>query len=171
MKIRNGFVSNSSSSSFYITRTENPISFEKLSEYYELSPDLTEEERVWMTICIWMALRDVEGSEISVKESGEDDYTYNDSARLNEYFSDENVSWMKNNSYYMERLPDDFWEKAKKLRDNPYGVVGFSIDSVEGLELPIGYTDNLDLPFDFKYGIRYKEDKVFVNPEKGICLI
>ena len=168
MKIRSGFVSNSSSSSFYIARTENPIPFEKLSEYYELSPDLTEEERVWMTLCIWMVLREVEKRENESRDEADDTYVHDDSNRLVDFLSDDNIAWMQSNDYY--KKPDGYWDKAKKLLMNPYGVVEFSIDSVEGLEFPVEYSDNVNLPFDFRYDIRYKEDKVFINPEKGLCV-
>lgn len=168
MKIRSGFVSNSSSSSFYISRTEKPIPFEKIPEYYELSTDLTEEERVWMSLCIWRALREAEKSDKYTKEDSDDDYISSNLDGLKNFLSDDNISWMQRTDYY--KKPDGYWDKAKKLLTNPYGVAEFSIDSVEGLELSVGYLDSFKLPFDFTYDMSHKGDTVFTNPEKGICI-
>lgn len=168
MKVRAGFVSNSSSSSFYVARTEKPLPFEDISKYYELSPSLSEEERVWMSLCIWVSLRSVEKEEAYRKSEGEEDYRYDDSFRLDDYLSEDNIKWVESNRDYF-KIPDDYWEKLKKLRGNPSGVVEFSIDSVEGLESPISSSEEIKLPFDFCYDIRNKSSSIFMNPEKGVC--
>lgn len=170
MKIRSGFVSNSSSSSFYVARTEKPIPFEEISKYYELNPELPEDDRVWMSICIWASLRDAEREESNRREEGEKDYTYNDSCGLENYLSEDNIRWMESNKDYF-KVPEGHWDKVKKLKDNPYGVVSFSIDSVEGLEMPVSELDEIKFPFDFNYDIRYHADEVFMNNEKGLGIV
>lgn len=169
MKIRSGFVSNSSSSSFYLARTEKPISFEDISKYYEINTELPEEERVWLSICIWTSLREVEKYENYKKSEGEEDYRYNDSSKLEDYLSENNIRWMEGNKDYF-KIPEGHWDKVRKLKDNPYGVISFSIDSVEGLELPISQSDDIRLPFDFTYDIRYHANEVFMNNEKGLSI-
>ena len=60
MKIRNGFVSNSSSSSFYIKQADRHLTLEEIPGYYNINPELSEEERVWLTLLIWKILYDQE---------------------------------------------------------------------------------------------------------------
>lgn len=175
MKIRQGFVSNSSSSSFYIKDTKGTIPFDEIAKYYEFNPEVPEEYRVWMQVLIWMALKsnqkmtslseedkeDVDNYDFYEKENAEND--------LNSFLSDENIEWFQSNPYYHRE--DGYWEKAKKLAHNPDGVLRFSVESngepiyFQGM----GFGgDEIKLPWEVAYELRSLAERFFLNPEKAI---
>ena len=145
MKIRNGFVSNSSSSSFYIQKPDKHLALEEIPSYYNISSDLSEDERAWLSICIWQVLRSQEKYET---ESGdwEESADHSNPEGLDYYLSEDNIAWMQGNDYY--KKSPEYWEQARKLKEDPSRLLSFSIDSS-------GYNSFEDLGFKIPYSVVY----------------
>lgn len=147
MKIRNGFVSNSSSSSFYIQKPDKHLTLEEIPSYYNISPDLSEDERAWLSICIWRVLRSQERYEYGDESDGWGESADHSSPEgLDYYLSEDNIEWMQRSDYY--RKPPEYWEQAKKLKGDPSRLLSFSIDSS-------GYDGLGDLDFKMPYSVAY----------------
>lgn len=147
MKIRNGFVSNSSSSSFYIQKPDRHLTLEEISSYYNINPDLSEDERAWLSICIWRVLRSQERYEYGDESDGwMESVDRSNPEGLDYYLSEDNIEWMQRSDYY--RRPPEYWEQAKKLKGDPSRLLSFSIDSS-------GYDGLGDLDFKMPYSVAY----------------
>ena len=166
MKIRNGFVSNSSSSSFYIKQADKHLSLEEISEYYKINPELPEEERVWLTFLIWKILSDQEKYDASTKD--EDSwYGPRNSRASNEldyYLSDDHINWAQSNS--CTRKDPEYWENAKRLLDDPKKILHFDLSTDT-------YDNDLDdmgirMPFDAIYGLRQHAEEAFLDTSKAL---
>lgn len=167
MKIRSGFVSNSSSCSFYIQQPKEHLPFESISEYFGINPDLSEEERVWLTLCIWQVLKEQESFEKSVRENDSEESDYLDHRRsesVEYYLSDSNIEWMQSVDYY--RRDSEYWEEAKKILEDPQRVLFFDLDD-NGSE---DFFENSDfkVPWSVAYDLRRDADKAFTKPSKAI---
>ena len=162
MKIRNGFVSNSSSSSFYIQKPDRHLTLEEISSYYNISPDLSEDERAWLSICIWQVLRSQEKYET---ESGdwEESADHSSPGGLDYYLSEDSIEWMQRSDYY--RRPPEYWEQAKKLKEDPSRLLSFSIDSsgTDSFE-DLGFK----IPFTVAYDLRRDADDAFSDVSKAL---
>ena len=162
MKIRNGFVSNSSSSSFYIQKPDRHLTLEEISSYYSISPDLSEDERAWLSICIWQVLRSQEKYETESGDWGES-ADHSSPEGLDYYLSEDHIEWMQESDYY--RKPPEYWEQAKKLKEDPSRLLSFSIDSS-------GYDSFEDLgfkiPFSVAYDLRRDADNAFSDVSKAL---
>ena len=147
MKIRNGFVSNSSSSSFYIQKPDRHLTLEEIPSYYNINPDLSEDERAWLSICIWRVLRSQERYEYGDESDGwMEGVDRSNPEGLDYYLSEDNIEWMQRSDYY--RRPPEYWEQAKKLKGDPSRLLSFSIDSS-------GYDGLGDLDFKMPYSVAY----------------
>lgn len=147
MKIRNGFVSNSSSSSFYIQKPDRHLTLEEIPSYYNINPDLSEDERAWLSICIWRVLRSQERYEYGDESDGwMESVDRSNPEGLDYYLSEDNIEWMQRSDYY--RRPPEYWEQAKKLKGDPSRLLSFSIDSS-------GYDGLGDLDFKMPYSVAY----------------
>ncbi len=162
MKIRNGFVSNSSSSSFYIQKPDRHLTLEEISSYYNISSDLSEDERAWLSMCIWQVLRSQERYE---KESGDwgESADHSSPEGLDYYLSEDHIEWMQESDYY--RKPPEYWEQAKKLKEDPSRLLSFSIDS--------GGTDSFEdlgfkIPFTVAYDLRGDADNAFSDVSRAL---
>lgn len=156
MKIRQGFVSNSSSSSFYIQQPKEHIPFSQLAEYYGVNPNVPEEQQVWITLCIWQTLHNQDMYEKSPDNEVLDNRRPD---ALTDYLSDSNIEWMQGNDYL--RKDPGYWESAKKILEEPDRILEFSLDSVEG------YNDGgseLRIPYDVCYDLRNSAEEIFTNP-------
>lgn len=169
MKIRSGFVSNSSSCSFYLRYFDKSIPFEDIAKEYEINKDLPEDIRVFVTLCIWYTIRQHEKKLKNKEEySDEEDNSYKgdmDSeyqSPLEYYLSDSHIEWMQSNPYY--KKPEGYWDKAKELLKDKDTILNFDIDSVES------FNDEMSIPFDTRYGIREHSSEIFDNPSKGIAI-
>ena len=162
MKIRNGFVSNSSSSSFYIQKPDKHLTLEEISSYYNVSPDLSEDERSWLSICIWQVLRSQEKYETESGDWGES-ADHSSPEGLDYYLSEDHIEWMQGSDYY--RKSPEYWEQAKKLKEDPSRLLSFSIDS--------GGTDSFEdlgfkIPFTVAYDLRRDADDAFSDVSKAL---
>ena len=162
MKIRNGFVSNSSSSSFYIQKPDRPLTLEEISSYYNISPDLSEDERAWLSMCIWQVLRSQERYETESGDWGES-ADHSSPEGLDYYLSEDHIEWMQESDYY--RKPPEYWEQAKKLKEDPSRLLSFSIDS--------GGTDSFEdlgfkIPFTVAYDLRGDADNAFSDVSRAL---
>ena len=162
MKIRNGFVSNSSSSSFYIQKPDKHLTLEEISSYYNISPDLSEDERAWLSICIWQVLRSQEKYETESGDWGES-ADHSSPEGLDYYLSEDHIEWMQGSDYY--RKSPEYWEQAKKLKEDPSRLLSFSIDS--------GGTDSFEdlgfkIPFTVAYDLRRDADDAFSDVSKAL---
>ena len=147
MKIRNGFVSNSSSSSFYIQKPDRHLTLEEIPSYYNINPDLSEDERAWLSICIWRVLRSQERYEYGDESDGwMESVDRSNPEGLDYYLSEDNIEWRQRSDYY--RRPPEYWEQAKKLKGDPSRLLSFSIDSS-------GYDGLGDLDFKMPYSVAY----------------
>ena len=162
MKIRNGFVSNSSSSSFYIQKPDKHLTLEEISSYYNVSPDLSEDERAWLSMCIWQILRSQEKCETGSDDWGES-ADHSNPEGLDYYLSEDHIEWMQESDYY--RKSPEYWEQAKKLKEDPSRLLSFSIDSS-------GYDSFEDLgfkiPFSVAYDLRRDADNAFSDVSKAL---
>ena len=162
MKIRNGFVSNSSSSSFYIQKPDRHLTLEEISSYYNISSDLPEDERAWLSICIWQVLRSQEKCETESGDWGES-ADHSDSGGLDYYLSEDHIEWMQESDYY--RRPPEYWEQAKKLKEDPSRLLSFSIDS-SGCD---SFEDlGFKIPFSVAYDLRRDADNAFSDVSKAL---
>ena len=155
MKIRQGFVSNASSSSFYIQQPKEHIPFRQLAEYYGVNPDIPEEQQVWITLCIWQTLHN---QDLYEKSPDNEDFDNRRPDALTDYLSDSNIEWMQGNCF---RKDPKYWESAKKILEEPDRILEFSLDSVEG------YNDGgseLRIPYDVCYDLRNSAEEIFTNP-------
>lgn len=162
MKIRSGFVSNSSSSSFYIQKPDRHLTLEEISSYYNISPDLPEDERAWLSMCIWQVLRSQERYETESGDWGES-ADHSSPEGLDYYLSEDHIEWMQESDYY--RKPPEYWEQAKKLKEDPSRLLSFSIDS--------GGTDSFEdlgfkIPFTVAYDLRGDADNAFSDVSKAL---
>ena len=162
MKIRNGFVSNSSSSSFYIQKPDRHLTLEEISSYYNISSDLSEDERSWLSICIWQVLRSQEKYETESGDWGES-ADHSSPEGLDYYLSEDHIEWMQGSDYY--RKSPENREQAKKLKEDPSRLLSFSIDSS-------GYDSFEDLgfkiPFSVAYDLRRDADNAFSDVSKAL---
>ena len=162
MKIRNGFVSNSSSSSFYIQKPDRHLTLEEISSYYNISPDLSEDERAWLSICIWQVLRSQEkyGTEPDGWEEAAD---RSDPEGLDYYLSEDHIEWMQGSDYY--RKSPEYWEQAKKLKEDPSRLLSFSLDTDGGDSFEdLGFK----VPFTVAYDLRRDADNAFSDVSKAL---
>ena len=162
MKIRNGFVSNSSSSSFYIQKPDRHLTLEEISSYYNISSDLSEDERAWLSMCIWQVLRSQEKYETESGDWGES-ADHSSPEGLDYYLSEDHIEWMQESDYY--RKPPEYWEQAKKLKEDPSRLLSFSIDS--------GGTDSFEdlgfkIPFTVAYDLRGDADNAFSDVSRAL---
>ncbi len=162
MKIRNGFVSNSSSSSFYIQKPDRHLTLEEISSYYNISSDLSEDERAWLSMCIWQVLRSQERYETESGDWGES-ADHSSPEGLDYYLSEDHIEWMQESDYY--RKPPEYWEQAKKLKEDPSRLLSFSIDS--------GGTDSFEdlgfkIPFTVAYDLRGDADNAFSDVSRAL---
>ena len=162
MKIRNGFVSNSSPSSFYIQKPDKHLTLEEISSYYNISPDLSEDERAWLSICIWQVLRSQEKYETESGDWGES-ADHSSPEGLDYYLSEDHIEWMQGSDYY--RKSPEYWEQAKKLKEDPSRLLSFSIDSsgTDSFE-DLGFK----IPFSVAYDLRGDADNAFSDVSKAL---
>ena len=162
MKIRNGFVSNSSSSSFYIQKPDKHLTLEEISSYYNIKPDLSEDEKSWMSICIWQVLRSQEKYETESGDWGES-ADHSSPEGLDYYLSEDHIEWMQGSDYY--RKSPEYWEQAKKLKEDPSRLLSFSIDSsgTDSFE-DLGFK----IPFSVAYDLRRDADDAFSDVSKAL---
>ena len=162
MKIRNGFVSNSSSSSFYIQKPDRHLTLEEISSYYNISPDLSDDERAWLSICIWQVLRSQEkyGTE---SDGWEEAVDRSDPEGLDYYLSEDHIEWMQGSDYY--RKSPEYWEQAKKLKEDPSRLLSFSLDTDGGDSFEdLGFK----VPFTVAYDLRRDADNAFSDVSKAL---
>ena len=162
MKIRNGFVSNSSSSSFYIQKPDRHLTLEEISSYYNISPDLSEDERAWLSICIWQVLRSQE--KYGTESDGWGEATdRSDPEGLDYYLSEDHIEWMQRSDYY--RKSPEYWEQAKKLKEDPSRLLSFSLDTDGGDSFEdLGFK----VPFTVAYDLRRDADNAFSDVSKAL---
>ena len=164
MKIRNGFVSNSSSSSFYIKQADRHLALEEISDYYKINPELPEKERVWLTLLIWKILSDQEKYDKRDEIDQCEVYDFRDTEGLDYYLSDDHINWAQSNS--CTRKDPEYWENAKRLLDDPKKILH--------LDLSTSTCDNeLDemgimIPFDVLYNLRDYAEEAFLDTSKAL---
>ena len=162
MKIRNGFVSNSSSSSFYIQKPDRHLTLEEISSYYNISPDLSEDERAWLSICIWQVLRNQEKYGTESDGWGEA-VDRSDPEGLDYYLSEDHIEWMQGSDHY-RKSPED-WEQAKKLKEDPSRLLSFSLDTDGGDSFEdLGFK----VPFTVAYDLRRDANNAFSDVSKAL---
>lgn len=146
MKIRNGFVSNSSSSSFYLRKPNRPLKFAEIPEYYSFNPDVSENARAWMQILIWEALKP--------EKTQEEDSDYSPKEALVDYTTDSHISWVQGSDSL--RKPDSYWQGVKELRDNPDGLIHFDLDGYDNEVF-----DGVKVPYSAASDIRDCGEDIF----------
>lgn len=163
MKIRSGFVSNSSSSSFYIQKPDRHLTLEEISSYYNISPDLPEDERAWLSMCIWQVLKSQEKYGTESDDWWEEASDHSDPGGLDYYLSEDHIEWMQESDYY--RKPPEYWEQAKKLKEDPSRLLSFSIDTNGGDSFEdLGFK----IPFSVAYDLRRDADNAFSDVSKAL---
>lgn len=164
MKIRNGFVSNSSSSSFYIKQADRHLTLEEISGYYKINPELPEETRVWLTLLVWKILNEQEKYDSNAVRDWEYPNDFRSTEGLDFYLSDDNINWMQGNDYL--RKDPEYWTNAKKLLDDP--------EKILLLDLSTASCDNeldeleIRIPFNALYSLRDYAEKAFLDPSKAL---
>ena len=164
MKIRNGFVSNSSSSSFYIKQADRHLTLEEISGYYKINPELPEKERVWLTLLIWEILSDQEKYDKRDEIDQCEVYDFRATEGLGYYLSDDNINWMQSNDCL--RKDPEYWANAKKLLDDPKKILHF--------DLSTSTCDNeldemgIRIPFDVLYNLRDYAEEAFLDTSKAL---
>ena len=160
MKIRNGFVSNSSSSSFYIQQADRHLTLEEIPGYYKLNPELPEETRVWLTLLIWKILYDQEKYDSNMARDWDYPHDSRYAGGLEYYLSDDYINWVQGNEH-LKKDPE-YWENAKKLLDDPKKILH--------LDLSTSSCDNeldemgIRIPFDVLYDLRDYAEEAFLDP-------
>ena len=164
MKIRNGFVSNSSSSSFYIKQADRHLSLEEISSYYNINPELPEEARVWLTLLIWKILYDQEKYDSNTAR----DWDYSHDSRyaggLEYYLSDDHIDWVQGNDCI--RKDPKYWENAKKLLDDPEKILHFELDT-STCDNPLDDM-GIRIPYDVTYDLRDYAEQAFLDTSKAL---
>ena len=164
MKIRNGFVSNSSSSSFYIKQADRHLSLEEISSYYNINPELPEEARVWLTLLIWKILYDQEKYDNNTAR----DWDYSHDSRyaggLEYYLSDDHIDWVQGNDCI--RKDPKYWENAKKLLDDPEKILHFELDT-STCDNPLDDM-GIRIPYDVTYDLRDYAEEAFLDTSKAL---
>ena len=164
MKIRNGFVSNSSSSSFYIKQADRHLSLEESSSYYNINPELPEEARVWLTLLIWKILYDQEKYDNNTAR----DWDYSHDSRyaggLEYYLSDDRINWVQGNDCI--RKDPKYWENAKKLLDDPEKILHFELDT-STCDNPLDDM-GIRIPYDVTYDLRDYAEEAFLDTSKAL---
>lgn len=164
MKIRNGFVSNSSSSSFYIKRADRHLTLEEISSYYNINPELPEEARVWLTLLIWKILYDQEKYDSNTAR----DWDYSHDSRyaggLEYYLSDDHINWVQGNDCI--RKDPEYWENAKKLLDDPGKILHFELDT-STCDNPLDDM-GIRIPYDVTYDLRDYAEEAFLDTSKAL---
>ena len=164
MKIRNGFVSNSSSSSFYIKQADRHLTLEEISDYYKINPELPEEERVWLTLLIWKILYDQEKYDSNEVRDWEYPYNFKSTEGLYSYLSDDNINWMQGNDHF--RKDPEYWTNAKKLLDDPEKIIHFNMDT------DTCYNEFEDMgiriPYSVIYDLRDHAEEAFLDTSKAL---
>ena len=164
MKIRNGFVSNSSSSSFYIKQADRHLALEEIPGYYKINPDLPEETRVWLTLLVWKILYDQEKYDSNTARDWDYPHDSRSVEGLEYYLSDDYINWAQGNEY-LKKDPE-YWENAKKLLDDPQKILH--------LDLSTSSCDNeldemgIRIPFDVLYDLRDYAEEAFLDPSKAL---
>ena len=164
MKIRNGFVSNSSSSSFYIKQADRHLTLEEIPGYYNINPELPEEARVWLTLLIWKILYDQEKYDSNTARDWDYPHDSRYAGGLEYYLSDDHINWVQGNDCI--RKDPEYWENAKKLLDDPEKVLHLELDT-STCENPLDEM-GIRLPYDVTYDLRDYAEEAFLDTSKAL---
>lgn len=133
MKIRNGFVSNSSSSSFIIDIPNEDLPLTKVAEFYRFREDLDEVTKGLMTFLIWRVVTEIKRREAM----GDADYDYDfgyvdlgdnvgEDADITDDFI-ESCEWSSKNDYYKkEGYSEKYTENVRAMQKN--GLKKFRVE-------------------------------------------
>ena len=164
MKIRNGFVSNSSSSSFYIKRADRHLTLEEIPSYYNINPELPEEARVWLTLLIWKILYDQEKYDSNTARDWDYPHDSRYAGGLEYYLSDDHINWVQGNDCI--RKDPKYWENAKKLLDDPEKILHFELDT-STCDNPLDDM-GIRIPYDVTYDLRDCAEEAFLDTSKAL---
>ena len=160
MKIRNGFVSNSSSSSFYIKQADRHLTLEEIPGYYKINPELPEETRVWLTLLVWKILYDQEKYDSNTARDWDYPHDSRYAGGLEYYLSDDYINWAQGNEY-LKKDPE-YWENAKKLLDDPEKILHLDL-STSSCDYELDEM-GIRIPFEVLYNLRDYAEEAFLDP-------
>ena len=115
-----------------------------------------------MSICIWQVLRSQEKYETESGDWGES-ADHSSPEGLDYYLSEDHIEWMQGSDYY--RKPPEYWEQARKLKEDPSRLLAFSIDS--------SGCDNFEnlgfkIPYSVAYDLRRDADNAFSDVSRAL---
>lgn len=138
MKIRNGFVSNSSSSSFIIDIPNEDLTLDKVSDFYKFKDGLDETTKGLMTYTIWRIVNEVKRRDAFQLDNKDEYYDYDfvdlgDGIETDAEISDDFVKsceWCAENDYFLkEGYSDKYTESVIKMKNNGLRKARIEVDN------------------------------------------
>lgn len=156
--IRQGFVSNSSSSSFIIQVSKEKLKFDQILDYYKVNKELSPKLRAWLNIIIdYILEQPLETDDDYVSEIREEyEIPYLLSDHYKEYFKDS----FPHEDLTEKELEDIRFKALESFKNNDW--ISFDIESY-------GDFYDLKIPYSISSEIGYNCSNIFTDPSVAIA--